>query len=117
MTLLNLRCILDLCPFAHLAGSRHVLRFVRADYCCELSRLEGVEEVEVSLRRKRAGIRLLDQAPIPNLAALNQVLASRLCLAFTTVNTEGITPSGPGVSFQQRGHPSCPVWDKHFLLS
>ena len=84
--------------------SRLLIWPVQGMYCAsceqiiaaELSRLEGVEEVEVSLRRKRAGIRLLDQAPIPNLAALNQVLASHgYVLLSPTVNTEGITPSGP----------------------
>lgn len=38
----------------------------------ELETMEGVEEVEVSLKRKRAGIQLREDAPIPDRAALNR---------------------------------------------
>jgi sulfite exporter TauE/SafE/copper chaperone CopZ len=62
----------------------------------ELSLLEGVEEVEVSVRRARAGIRLSDQAPTPNCETLNRAFASHgYVLLPPTVDTKAIAPSSP----------------------
>lgn len=53
-----------------------------------LKQLPGVEEVEVNLRQKRAGIRVGDEAPEPNLDSINTELAK---LGYWV----GVRPVGP----------------------
>lgn len=71
----------------------------------ELREVEGVEEVEVSLARKRAGIRLRADAAVPSRAALNRRLqAHGYTLLAPTLNTaaEDARPS-----LKQEAGPVC----------
>ncbi len=71
-----------------------------------LKKLPGVEETEVNLRQKRAGIRVADQAPEPNLAALNAELSK---LGYWI----GVRPSGPTCPIVEEQRP----WKQRLLTA